>query len=137
MLGIRGLSAAAMLAGVTLIVIAILPGSDRRARHLLHFLVVNLALVTVLSLTTQAFHAFSSNYNAWALPVVALLAATALIHSNRYIRIVSALSITVIFTADCYAALRLSTAGATYGHTRSSVLKDAIDSAGKGNAIVI
>jgi hypothetical protein len=137
MLGIPGLSAAALLAGLTLMVFATLPGSNQRARHLLIFLVVNLALVAIIGLATRAFNAFSSTYNVWALPVIALLAASALTHRNSYVRIASALSISVIIAADGYAAVRLATAGEIYAHTRSSVVKTAVDSAGPSNAIVL
>jgi hypothetical protein len=137
MLGIPGLSAAALLAGLTLMVFATIPGSNQRARQMLLFLLVNLTLVALVGLTTHAFNAFGPTYNVWALPVIALLAATALTHRNRYIRIASTLSISVIITADCYAALRLSTAGAIYAHTRSTVVKTAVDSAGANNVIVL
>jgi len=137
MLGIPGLSAAALLAGLTLIVFATIPGSTQRARQLLLFLLVNFALITLAGLTTSAFHAFAPSYNVWALPVTALLAATALTHRNRSIRIASTLCISVILAADCYAALRLSTAGEIYAHTRSTVVKTAVDSAGASNAIVL
>jgi Dolichyl-phosphate-mannose-protein mannosyltransferase len=137
MLGIPGLSAVAMLAGVTLMVFAALPGSNQRAKQLLLFLLVNFALVAVIGLTTSAFHAFAPSYNAWALPVTALLAAAALSHRNRNIRIASTVCICVIISADCYAALRLSTAGEIYGHTRSTVVKTAVDSAGPDNTIVV
>jgi hypothetical protein len=43
----------------------------------------------------------------------------------------------VIVAADCYAAVRLATAGEIYAHTRSSVVKTAVDSAGPSNAIVL
>jgi 4-amino-4-deoxy-L-arabinose transferase-like glycosyltransferase len=137
MLGIPGLSAAALLAGLTLMVFATIPGSNQRARQLLLFLLVNLALVALIGLTTSAFHAFAPSYNVWALPVTALLAATALAHRNRVICIASTLCISVIIAADCYAALRLSTAGEVYGHTRSTVVKSAVDSAGPRNVIVL
>jgi hypothetical protein len=137
MLGIPGLSAAALLAGLTLVVFATIPGSNQRARQLLLFLLVNLALVTLVGLATRAFNAFGPTYNVWALPVIALLTATALTHGNRYIRIASTLGIGVILSADCYAALRLSTAGEIYAHTRSTVVKTAVDSAGPSNVIVL
>jgi hypothetical protein len=137
MLGIPGLSAAALLAGLTLMVFATIPGSNQRARQLLLFLLVNFTLVALAGLTTSSFHAFSPSYNVWALPVTALLAATALTHRNRYIRMASTLCISVIIAADCYAALRLFTAGEIYAHTRSTVVKSAVDSAGPGNVIVL
>jgi hypothetical protein len=137
MLGIPGISAAAMLMGLALMVFAAIPGSDQHARQLLLFLLVNLALVVIAGLTTSAFHAFSPSYNVWALPVAALVAATALTHRNRNIRIASSLCISVIIAADCYAAQRLSTVGEIYGHTRSTVLKSAIDSAGPDHVIVV
>lgn len=137
MLGIPGLSAGALLAGLTPMVFAMIPGSNQRAKQLLLFLLVNLTLVALVGLTTRAFHAFAPSYNVWALVVTALLAATALTHRNRYIRIASTLSICVIIAADCYAALRLSTAGEIYAHTRSTVLKTAVDSADPSNLIVL
>jgi 4-amino-4-deoxy-L-arabinose transferase-like glycosyltransferase len=137
MLGIPGLSAAALLAGLALIVFAATPGSNQRARQLLLFLLMNLTLIALVGLTTRAFNAFSPSYNVWALPVIALLAATALTHRNRYIRTASALSISVLIAANCYAALRLATVGDIYGHTRSTVVKTAVDSAGPNNVIVL
>ena len=137
MLGIPGLSAAALLAGLTLMVFAAIPGSNQRARQLLLFLLVNLTLVAIIGLATHAFNAFGPTYNVWALPVIALLAGSALTHRNRYIRIASTLSVSVIISADCYAALRLSTAGQIYAHTRSTVVKTAVDLAGPGNVIVL
>jgi hypothetical protein len=137
MLRIPGLSAAALLAGLTLMVFAAIPGSNQRCRQLLLFLLVNFALIALAGLTTSAFGAFAPTYNVWALPVIALLAGTALTHRNRYIRIASTLSISVIISADCYAALRLSTVGEIYGHTRSTVVKAAVDSAGSNNVIVL
>jgi 4-amino-4-deoxy-L-arabinose transferase-like glycosyltransferase len=137
MLGIPGLSAASLLAGLALVIFAAIPGSNQRARQLLLFLLVNLALVALVGLTTSALHAFAPSYNVWALPVTALLAATALTHRSRYIRMASALCISVVIVADCYAALRLSTAGEIYAHTRSTVVKAAVDSAGANNVIVI
>jgi uncharacterized membrane protein len=137
MLGIPGLSAAALLAGLTLMVFAAIPGSNPRARQLLLFLLVNLTLVALASLATSAFHAFSPSYNVWALPVTALIGATALTHRNRNIRLASTVCVGVIVAADCYAAQRLSTAGEVYGHTRSTVVKTAVDSVGPSNAIVL
>jgi hypothetical protein len=43
----------------------------------------------------------------------------------------------VLIAADCYAVLRLSMSGENYAHTRSTVLKSAVDSAGPGNVIVL
>jgi hypothetical protein len=137
MLGIPGLSAAALLAGLTLMVFATIPGSNQRARQLLAFLLVNFTLVALVGLTSSAFNAFASSYNVWALPVTALLAAAALTHRNRNIRVASTLCISVIIAADGHAALRLSTAGEIYGHTRSTVVKTAVDSAGPSNVIVL
>ncbi len=137
MLGIPALSAAALLAGLTLVAFTATPGSDQRSRPLLLFLLVNFTLIALASLATSAFGAFAPTYNVWVLPVMALLAATALTHKNRYIRMASTLSISVIITADCYAALRLSTAGEIYAHTRSTVVKTAVDSAGPNNTIVL
>jgi len=137
MLGIPGLSATALLAGLTLIAFSTTPGSNPRARQVALFLLVNLTLVAIIELTTRAFNAFSNTYNVWALPVIALLAASSLSHRNRYVRIASALSISVIIAADCYAAVRLATAGEIYAHTRSTVVKTAVDSAGPSNAIVL
>jgi 4-amino-4-deoxy-L-arabinose transferase-like glycosyltransferase len=137
MLGIPGLSVAALLAGLTLVVFATIPGSNQRARQLLLFLVVNLTLVTLVGLTTRAFNAFGPSYNVWALPVIALLAATALTHGNRRIRVASTLCVGVILCADCYAALRLCTAGEIYAHTRSTAVKAAVDTAGPANVIVL
>jgi 4-amino-4-deoxy-L-arabinose transferase-like glycosyltransferase len=137
MLGIRGLSSAALLAGLALVVFATLPGSNQRARQLLLFLLVNFGLITLAGLTTTAFGAFSPTYNVWALPVIALIAATALTHGNRKIRAASTLCIGVLIAADSYAALRLSSAGEMYAHTRSSIVKAAVDSAGANNVIVL
>jgi hypothetical protein len=137
MLGIPGLSAAALLAGLTLVVFTMIPGSDQRARQLLLFLLVNLTLVALVGLTARAFNAFSPSYNVWALPVIALLGATALTHGNRYIRAAGAVCISVMIAADCYAAVRLSTAGEIYAHTRSTVIKTAVDGAGPGNVIIV
>jgi hypothetical protein len=137
MLGIPGLSAASMLAGVTLMVFAAIPGRNQRARQLLLFLIVNFALIALAGLFTSAFQAFSPSYNVWALPVTALIAGTALTHGNRNIRVASALCISVMIAADCYSALRLSTAGEFYAHTRSTVLKTIIDRADPSNAIVV
>jgi hypothetical protein len=60
MLGFPGLSAAAILAGLTLIVLAAIPGSNQRARQLLLFLHVNLILVSLGGLTASKFNAFAS-----------------------------------------------------------------------------
>jgi hypothetical protein len=127
--GIRGLPDAYVFAAI--------PGSNPRARQLLLFLLVNLTLVALASLATSAFHAFSPSYNVWALPVTALIGATALTHRNRNIRLASTVCVGVIVAADCYAAQRLSTAGEVYGHTRSTVVKTAVDSVGPSNAIVL
>jgi hypothetical protein len=43
----------------------------------------------------------------------------------------------VIIAADCYAAVHLSIAGEFCGHTRSTVVKTAIESAGLSDAIVV
>jgi uncharacterized membrane protein len=137
MLGIPGLSVAALLAGLTLTVFATIPGSNRRARQLLIFLLVNFALVALAGLATTAFNAFSPSYNVWALPVMALLGATALTHRNQLIRTMGILCISVILAADCYAALRLSTAGEVYGHTRSNVIKTVVDATGPNNVMVL
>jgi hypothetical protein len=137
MLGIPGLSAAALLAGLTLMVFAAIPGSNQRARQLLLFLLVNFILIALAGLTTSAFGAFSPTYNVWMLPVTALLAATALTHRTRYIRIASTMCISVLIAADCYAAMRLATAGEIYAHTRSAVVTTAVDSAGANNVIVL
>jgi hypothetical protein len=137
MLGIRGLSIAAMLAGLTLMVFAAIPGSNPRCKPLLLLLLVNFSLIGIAGLTTSAFGAFSPTYNAWALPVIALLAGTALTHRNRNIRVASTLCISMLLAADSYAALRLSTSGELYGHTRSTVLKTAVDNAGANDVIVL
>jgi hypothetical protein len=137
MLGIPGLSAAATLAGLLLMAFSLIPGSNPRARSLLIFLLVNFALIACISLCTRAFNAFSSSYNVWALPVVGLIAASALTHRSRHVRMAGTLSLCVIIAADCYAALRLSTAGELYGHTRSTVVKSAVDAAGANDAIVL
>jgi 4-amino-4-deoxy-L-arabinose transferase-like glycosyltransferase len=137
MLGIPGLSVAALLAGLTLMVFAAIPGSNQRARQLLGFLLVNFVLIALAGLTTSAFGAFAPSYNVWALPVTALLSASALTHKNRNIRIMSALCIGVLIAADCYATLRLSTAGEIYGHTRSTIVKTAVDAAGPRNVVVL
>jgi 4-amino-4-deoxy-L-arabinose transferase-like glycosyltransferase len=137
MLGIPGLSAAALLAGLLLMIFGTTPGSDQRGRQLLLFVFVNFILVALVGASTSAFSAFSPTYNVWALPVVALLSGTALIHQSRYIRALSGLCVTLLIAADCYAALRLSTAGELYGHTRTNVVKDAIDEAGAKDVIVL
>lgn len=137
MLGITGLSAAALIAGVSLVVFAAIPGSNPRARQLGLFLLVNLLLVSFIDLTTHAFKAFSATYNVWALPVTALLAAAALTHGNRNIRIASGVCILVIAAADGYAALRLATAGEIYGHTRTSIVRSAVESAGASNVVIL
>jgi hypothetical protein len=137
MLGIPGLSAAAMLAGVTLILFAAIPGSNPRCRPLLLYLLINFSLIAIVGLKTRAFNAFSFTYNVWALPVTALLAATALTRGNRSIRAASSVCIGVLIAADCYAAIRLSTAGEIYGHTRTTVVKSAIDSAEPSNVVVL
>jgi hypothetical protein len=137
MLGIRGLSVAALLAGVALIISAVIPGSDQRAKQLLLFLIVNLTLTALVGLATHAFNAFTPSYSVWVLPVIALLSATALTHANRCIRTASIVCISVIVAADCYAAMRLARAGEIYAHTRSTVIKTAIDRAGPGNVIVL
>jgi len=136
MLGIPGLSAAALLAGLALMALSMVPGSNQRARQLMLFLLTNLSLVALVGLTTRAFNAFASTYNVWALPVVALLAATALAHKSRIIRIAGTLGVGVLIAADSYAAIKLSTAGEMYGHTRSTVVKHAVDTAGPNHVIV-
>ena len=87
MLGVPGLSAAAMVAGVALVAFSTLSGSDPRARQMVLLLFTNLGLVALVSLGTHAFNAFASTYNVWALPVIALLGAAVLAHGNRYVRI--------------------------------------------------
>jgi Dolichyl-phosphate-mannose-protein mannosyltransferase len=137
MLGIPGLSAAALLAGVTLVIFAMVPGSDQRAKQLFLFLIVNLTLTAVAGLATHAFNAFTPSYSVWALPAIALLSATALNHPNRSIRATTVACIGVIAAADCFGAMRLALEGEIYGHTRSTVIKTAVDSAGPGNSIVL
>jgi 4-amino-4-deoxy-L-arabinose transferase-like glycosyltransferase len=137
MLGLPGLSVAALIAGLTLVVVAITPGSNRRAKQLVLFLFVNLFLVSLIDLATHAFNAFSATYNVWALPVIALLGAAALTHRNRHIRIAGALCVSVLVIADSYATLRLSTAGEIYGHTRSTVVKTAVKNAGANDVVIL
>lgn len=137
MLGIPGLSIATALTGLLLTASAAIPGGNPRARPLLLLLLVNLAIVVILGLMTRAFNAFGPTYNAWALPLTALIVASAATHQNRQIRIACMLGVLVIIGADSYAAIRLSTAGEIYGHTRSRVLKDAIDEAGAENTAVL
>ncbi len=137
MLGIPGLAVAALLAGLTLIAFGMTRGSNPHCKPLLLYLLVNFVLITLGALVTTAFGAYSTTYNVWALPVVVLLAATALTHVNRSIRTISAVCICVLIASDCYAALRLSNAGDIYAHTRSGVVKNAIDNAGVANAIVV
>jgi uncharacterized membrane protein len=137
MLGIPGLSAAALLAGLTLIIFAVIPGSNRRAKQLFLFLIVNLTLTAVAGLATHAFKAFTPSYSVWALPVIALLSATALNHANRSIRAATVVCIGVIAAADCFGAMRLALEGEIYGHTRSTVIKTTVGSAGPSNSIVL
>jgi len=137
MLGIPGLPAGALVAGVTLIIFTMIPGSDQRAKQLLLFLMVNLTLIALVGLVTHSFNAFTPSYSVWVLPVIALLSATALTHANRYIRTASIVCISVIAAADCYGAMRLALAGEIYGHTRTTVIKTAIDSAGPGSVIAL
>jgi uncharacterized membrane protein len=137
MLGIPGLTMAALIAGLGLMLLAAMPGSSRRARPILLFLLVNLILIAIAGLSTSAFGAFAPTYNAWALPVIALLAALPLTNDSRYIRSVGAVCIGVLIAANSYAALRLSTAGELYAHTRSTVIKTAVADAGVSNTMVI
>ena len=137
MLGIPGLALASLLAGLTLMSFSVIPGSDPRCKQLLLFILVNFTLIVIAGLTTSAFGAFAPTYNVWILPVTALLASTALHHRNRHVRSATAVCISVLIAADCYAAVQLSTAGEVYDHTRSTVLKAAIDAAGPKNVIVL
>jgi hypothetical protein len=126
-----------MLAGLTLMIFAAIPGSSPRGKQLLLFLLVNLTLIALGGLTTSAFQAFTASYNVWALPVTALLGAAALTHRTRSIRVASVVCVAVMIAADCYAAMRLSGAGEVYGHTRSTVVKTAVDRAGPNSAAVL
>lgn len=137
MLGIPGLPAAALLAGLTLMMFAVIPGSNQRAKALMLFLLVTFMLIALAGLTMSAFNPFAPSYNVWALPVTALVAATALTHRSHVIRGISALCISIIIAADCYGALLLATTGEVYAHTRSNAIKAIVDSAGAKNVAVL
>jgi hypothetical protein len=137
MLGIPGLSALSLLAGLSLCIFGLIPGSQQRARQLLLFLVVNLTLTALVGLATRSFNAFTPSYSSWSLPVISLISASALLHANRHIRIASVACIAIIAAANFYGTTRLALAGEIYAHTRSSVIKAAVDKGGPPNVIVL
>ena len=137
MLGIPGLSALSLLAGLSLCIFATIPGSDQRAKPLLLFLVANLTLTALAGLAVHSFNAFTPSYSAWSLPVISLISVSALLHANRLIRTAGMACIAIIAAASFYGTMRLVFAGEIYAHTRSTVMKAAVDKDGPSDVVVL